>query len=144
MGFVALLGVGALSACTRPLPNITVYGDGQSIIVPAANYRFPNGSSHVRITDYGKAPTLRVQNGTALMIDVPREIAVNAWVVAAFTLAADGKSTPIPGAGSALHDRHSTRLRAAPGGVSDYFLQIVELRGAAQTGGWVVHVKTTG
>ena len=142
IGVIAAASV--LSACDKPLPRITVYGDGHSVIVPAANYRFPDGAPHVEITDYSKAPTLRVQTGSELLVDVPHDIAVNSWVVAAFTLNAEGKSTPIAGAGSALHDEHTTRLAAAPADVSDYYLQVVELRGATQTGGWVLHVKTTG
>ncbi len=145
LGAVATVAVAAvtLSACTKPIPEITVYGDGHSLNVGAARYTFPNGKEHVRITDYGRAPTLRVQPGSDLLVDVPRELATNAWVVAAFTLDPTGKATPLAGAGSAVHDTHSARLTAPPSSISDYFLQVVELRGSKQTGGWIVHVKVT-
>lgn len=138
----AVVTVG-LSACTKPIPEITVYGNGHSLNVPAARYTFPNGKEQVRITDYGKAPTLEVQPGTDLLVDVPRELATNAWVVAAFTLDPTGKTTPLAGAGSAVHDTHSARLTAPPSAVTDYFLQVAELRGSKQAGGWILHVRVT-
>ncbi len=120
-----------------------MYGDGHSLNVAAARYTFPNGKEHVQITDYGRAPTLTVQPGSDLLVDVPRELATNAWVVAAFTLGPTGKTTPLAGAGSAVHDTHSARLTAPPSSVTDYFLQVVELRGSKQAGGWILHVKVT-
>jgi hypothetical protein len=133
-----------LSACSKPIPEVTIYGDGHSLNVPAARYTFPNGEEHVRITDYGKAPTIKVQVGTDLLVDVPRELSTHAWVVAAFTLDPSGKATPLSGTGGAVHDTHSARLTAPPSNIANYFLQVAELRGAKQTGGWIVHVKVSG
>ena len=141
---VALTGTPILVGCDKPLPRITVYGGGHAINVDAAEYQFPGGPARRQITDYGQAPTLTVPAGSDLLIDVPRTIARNAWVVAAFTLDADGKSTPLAGAGSAgaIRDQHSTRVSSAAAGVGAYFLQVVEVRGAQQAGGWVVHIRT--
>ena len=144
-GLLAVLALAVLVGCRKPLPTITVYGSGHSIIVDAAAYRFAGGPNHQRISDYGQAPTITVEAGSPLLIDVPREVATNAWIVAAFTLDSAGTSKPLAGAGSAgaLRDRHSTRVSTSPAGVGTYYLQVVELRGTEQAGGWVVHVRTT-
>lgn len=141
----AIAAAPLLAGCQKPLPTITVYGDGHAITVDAAAYQFPGGPTHRPVSDYGQAPTLSVQAGSDLLIDVPRQVADNAWVVAAFTLDASSKATPLAGAGSAgaLRNQHSTRVTSAPAGVGNYYLQVVELRGNQQVGGWVVHVQTT-
>ena len=65
--------------------------------------------------------------------------------MAAFTLDSASKSHPLTGAGSAtaIRDRHTTHLSTATAGVGSYYLQIAEIRGATQAGGWIVHVTTT-
>jgi hypothetical protein len=146
-GWVAAftLSVALLTACHKPLPTITVSGDGKSVIVDAARYQFPGGPLREPITDVGNAPTIRVRAGSQLLVDVPRAVADNAWVVAAFTLDSASKSHPVTGAGSAtaIRDRHTTHLSTATAGVGSYYLQIAEIRGATQAGGWIVHVTTT-
>lgn len=141
----ALAAVPLLAGCQKPLPTITVYGDGRSIIVDAAAYQFPGGPTHRPVTDYDQAPTLSVQAGSDLLIDVPRQVADNAWLVAAFTLDASSNTTPLAGAGSAgaIRNQYSTRVSSTPAGVGSYYLQVVELRQAQQVGGWVVHIQTT-
>jgi hypothetical protein len=139
------LCAGLLAACQKPLPTITVSGDGKSVVVDAARYQFPGGPLHQPIKDVGDAPTIRVRAGSQLLVDVPRAVADNAWVVAAFTLDSASKSHPLTGAGSvsAIRDRHTTHLSTATAGVGSYYLQIAEIRGATQAGGWIVHVTTT-
>lgn len=136
---------GLLSACHKPLPTITVSGDGKSVIVDAARYQFPGGPLHQPITDVGNAPTIRVRAGSELLVDVPRTVAANAWVVAAFTLDSASKSHPLTGAGTAtaIRDQHTAHLSTAAAGVGSYYLQIAEIRGASQAGGWILRVTTT-
>jgi hypothetical protein len=136
---------GLLTACQKPLPTITVSGDGKSVVVDAARYQFPGGPLHQPVKDVGQAPGIRVRAGSELLVDVPRTVAANAWVVAAFTLDSAGKSHALAGAGSAtaVRDRHTTHLSTAVAGVGSYYLQIAEIRGATQAGGWIVHVTTT-
>ncbi len=136
---------GLVTACQKPLPTITVSGDGKSVIVDAARYQFPGGPLHLPITDVGDAPSIRVRAGSQLLVDVPRTVADNAWLVAAFTLDSASKSHPLAGAGTAtaIRDRHTTHLSTAAAGVGSYYLQIAEIRGASQAGGWIVHVTTT-
>jgi hypothetical protein len=146
-GWAALFALLAavLTACQKPLPTITVSGDGKSVVVDAANYRFADGPLHEPVKDVGQAPELRVRAGSTLLVDVPRTVADNAWVVAAFTLDSAGKSHPLTGAGtaSAIHDRHTTHLATTPAGVGSYYLQVAEIRSASQVGGWILHVTTT-
>lgn len=134
-----------LTACQKPLPTVTVSGDGKSVVVEAANYRFAGGPLHEPVKDVGQAPNLNVRAGSQLLVDVPRTVADNAWVVAAFTLDSAGKSHPLAGAGSAsaIHDRHTTHLETTPAGVGSYYLQVAEIRSASQVGGWILHVTTT-
>lgn len=146
LGIVLLAGLlaGLVAACQKPLPTITVYGEGKSVIVDAAAYQFSGGPTRRTISDYAQAPTISVPAGTVLLIDVPRTVAEDTWVVAAFRLDQAGKSTPIEGAGSLepLHDRHSTRVSTSPAGLGDYYLQVAQLRGTTQAGGWVIKVRT--
>lgn len=145
VALVAGLVAGLLTACHKPLPTITVSGDGRSVVVAAARYQFPGGPLRQPVKDVGQAPTIRVRAGSQLLVDVPRAVADNAWVVAAFTLDAASKSHPLAGAGSAtaIRGRHTTHLSTLTVGVGSYYLQIAEIRGAAQAGGWIVRVTTT-
>ncbi|MEP6851833.1 MAG: hypothetical protein ABJA87_04145 [bacterium] len=141
----AVLAV-VLTACNRPLPTITVYGDGRSVVVDANAYQLPGGALRTQHQDYADAPTISVAAGSELLVDVPRRVATQTWLVAAFTLGADGKTAPLAGAGSAgaLTDQHTTRVSTAPAGVGEYYLQVVELRGTTQSGGWTLRVRTRG
>lgn len=141
--FVVVTGL--LAGCQKPLPTITVSGDGRSVVVGAAQYRFPGGPLHRPIKDVGQAPSIRVRAGSELLVDVPRTVADDAWVVAAFTLDSASKAHPLAGAGSAtaIRDRHTTHLSTASAGVGSYYLQIAEIRATSQAGGWIVHVTTT-
>lgn len=135
---------GVLVACQKPLPTITVYGDGKSVIVDAAAYQFSGGPTHRQISDFEQAPTITVQAGSQLLIDVPKTVAQHTWVVAAFSLDSSGASTAIEGAGTPvpLHDQYTARVSTAPIGVGQYYLQVAEIRGITQVGGWVIKVRT--
>ena len=142
---LATPAAGLFAACQKPLPTITVSGDGRSVVVGAARYQFPGGPLRQPVKDVAQAPTIRVRAGSQLLVDVPRAVADNAWVVAAFTLDSASRSHPLAGAGSAtaIRGRHTTHLSTATVGVGSYFLQIAEIRGTSQAGGWIVHVATT-
>ena len=137
--------MGLLSACQKPLPTITVFGGGHSVIVRAARFAFAGGPLHQPIKDVSQAPGISVRAGSELLVDVPRTVATNAWVVAAYTLDTASKAHPLAGAGSstALRGQFSTHLSTTAAGVGQYYLQIAELRGTAEVGGWIVRVTTT-
>jgi hypothetical protein len=134
-----------LTACQKPLPTITVSGADRAVVVRAAQYQFAGGPLHKPIKDVGQAPGITVRAGSTLLVDVPHTVAANVWVVAAYTLDSAGKAHPLAGAGSAsaIRGRHTTHLSTTPAGVGDYYLQVAELRGTAEVGGWIVHVTTT-
>jgi hypothetical protein len=142
---ILLLLTGLLVACDKPLPAVTFFGDGKSISVDPASYRFAGGPTRTTINDYGEVETLTVAVRSDVLIDVPRSVAENTWLVAAFRLDEQAKSTPIDGAGSLepLHDEHSTRVSTTPAGVGEYFLQVVELRDGQAVGSWLVKIRTT-
>lgn len=140
-----LLLCGVLVACRKPAPSITVFGDGTSVQVGAAFYQHPGGPVRQPVTDYAQATSITVRAGSELLVDVPRTVATNTWLVAAFTLDGKGNATPLDGAGTAqtVHGSHSTRLSTTPAGVGSYYLQVGELRNGQQSGGWLVRVRTT-
>ena len=76
---------------------------------------------------------------------MPGPVANNAWVVAAYTLDSASKAHPLAGAGSAtaIRGRFTTHLSTTPAGVGVYYLQVAELKGTAEVGGWIVRVTTT-
>lgn len=137
--------MGLMSACQKPFPTITVSGNGHSVIVRAARYEFTGGKMHQPIKDVGEAPGITVRAGTQLIVDVPSTVANNAWVVAAYTLDSASKAHPLAGAGSAtaIRGKFTTHLSTTPAGVGQYYLQVAELKGTAEIGGWIVRVTTT-
>jgi hypothetical protein len=131
-------------ACQKPLPTITVFGDGKSVIIDASAYQFSGGPAREASI---KTPTLKVQAGSSLLVDVPRTVAAHGWLVTALTVADDGTTTVVQDASSPLiTDKHSTRLSTVPIGIGTYLLRITAVRGSADTptGVWVVQVRTTG
>ena len=133
-----------LTACQKPFPTITISGNGKSVLVDAARYQFAGGPLHTPIQDVGQAPDLHVRAGSELLVDVPRSVADNVWVVSAYTLDSVNKAHPLAGAGTAnaVRGRHTTHLSTTPAGVGDYYLQVAEIS-TGDVGGWVVHVITT-
>lgn len=134
-----------LTACRKPAPQITVYGAHKSIQVSAAFYIQSGGPKRNFLTDFGKAPSISVPQGTKLLVDVPRSVSVS-WVVVAVTVSSDGASTPIPNVAptEVLRGRHTVTLAAAPVTTGDYYIQVAQLRGSVQAGGWIFHVNPTG
>ncbi len=134
-----------LTACRKPAPRITVYAAHKSIQVSAAFYIQTGGPKRNFLTDFANAPTITVPPDTKLLVDVPRAVSLS-WVVVAVTVSSTGASTPVPNVAPAevLRNRHTVTLAAAPASTGDYYVQVAQLRGSVQAGGWIFHVKPTG
>jgi len=77
-----------------------------------------------------------------ILVDVPKEVADNHWIVTAYTVDAKGKRVTVPGADSPLlHGRHSVWLPVTSS--EDYYLQIGDFDGADRVGTWTVQVHVT-
>jgi hypothetical protein len=140
---LALLA-GLLAACQKPLPTITVFGDGKSVIIAASQYQFAGAATR---TTNGDAHSISVQAGSSLLVDVPRAVAKRAWAVQAYSVDSSNKATYVAEASSpVITDKHSTRVSSSPMGVGTYVLRISEYRENPNTptGVWLVQVHTTG
>lgn len=104
-----LLAVTLLSACTKPLPSITVFS-GTTAKKISAQPRCAIVTNRCKINT-NSIPELSAKGGSQILVDVPRKLAHAGWIVSAFTTDATGKNTPIAGAGSsAVSGQHSVRV----------------------------------
>jgi hypothetical protein len=141
---VLIAGATLLTSCDKPLPRVTVSGDGRVINLDASAYCFD--ADHCRngkVSDYGDAPTLKITRGADILISVPKDVAEKQWIVTGFTLDASGTQAPISTIGSpVLHDIHTTRIKTPVDTADAFFVGIAELNGSGDTtGSWVVLVK---
>jgi hypothetical protein len=133
---VALAG-GLLSACDRPVPQITLFADRTTTRVNATTYCFDSAHCRQNSTEASVAATA----GSTILVDVPRQIANAQWLVSAYTVDSSGKKTVIDGAGSSLlHDTHTVRL-LVPTSSGAYALSIQSFDGTTPTGIWNVVVQ---
>lgn len=104
-----LLAVTLLSACTKPLPTITVFS-GSSASKVSAQPRCAIVTNQCKI-DTNAIPELSAKGGGQILVDVPRKLAHAGWIVSAFTTDSTGKKTAIAGAGSSpVSGDHSVRV----------------------------------
>lgn len=136
------LSVIGLGGCRKPVPQITVFADRTSVQIHPAFYSQAGGPTRTFASDVSAAPSISLIPGGRLHIDVPRQVS-HSWVVVAVTLDSGGKSTPLAGIAPAevLRDRYSVTLSTAAAGLNDFYVQIAQLRGSAQAGGWIFHVQ---
>jgi hypothetical protein len=136
--------VTGLTACRKPAPRISVYSDGTTIQVPAFFYAQSGGPRRAYLDDFSDAPTLRVRAGSAVHIDVPRQVATS-WVVVPLTLDSSGTATALPGVApqEVMRNRHAATLSTTSVGYDEFYVQVAQLRGSEQAGGWVFHVVLT-
>ncbi|MCU1688626.1 MAG: hypothetical protein JWN20_554, partial [Jatrophihabitantaceae bacterium] len=133
-----------LVACDKPLPKVTVSGDGNIVNLSASTYCFDD--DHCRdgeVSDYSDAPVLKIGRGEDILVSVPKVVATGQWLVSAFRVDANGDQQAVEGLGTpTLHDVHTTRIQTAAAGDQGFFLGIIEFDDNAKdvTGTWVVQV----
>lgn len=134
-----------LVACDKPLPRVTVSGNGTIVNLEASTYCFD--SNHCRdgdVSDYADAPVLTIGRGEDILVSVPKAVATGQWLVSAFRVDENGNQKAVDGLGTpTLHDVHTTRIQTAAAGDQGFFLGIIEFNDNAQdvTGSWVVQVR---
>lgn len=140
----AALGVAAiatvLTACDKPIPSITVLAGHTTIRVAPAKYCYNGNTSTCRTST--SAGSIKATSGSTLVVDVPREVAVDHWAVAAFVKDSTGKITTIDSASSALvSGTHSVRLQVPQASSGSYQLSVQSFTGTTATGEWDVEVS---
>ncbi|MBV9593187.1 MAG: DUF2771 family protein [Actinobacteria bacterium] len=138
LGAGLLLAAGLLSACDKPLPQITVLSNRTVTRISPTTYCFnPTRCRHTTAS----ARSVTARSGTSILVDVPGSVADGHWLVSAYTQDSSGKQTPIEGAGSGvLHNQHSVWL-PVPTSSGAYALAIQSFTGATPTGIWDVVVQ---
>jgi hypothetical protein len=143
-GLVAVtLGVATLSACNRPLPEVSVLSGSTVVRVQPQTYIF-SGSKDARVTS-GTVGSIRAVGGSQILVDVPREVASQQWSVSAISLDAQGKQTSVDSDGASspkVTHTHTTRV-LVPYATGNYFLKIASA-GTDDGGVWLVQVTITG
>jgi hypothetical protein len=138
IGVVALV---SLSACTKPVPNITILSGSTTVVVSPQAYCPDTNPSHCH-TSTSKLKSIGAVAGTMLLVDVPRQVADKPWLVRSATQKANNTFSLISGGGYSsgiVKNTHSARV-AVPYGVGSYFLLITEA-GGGTSGSWVAKVS---
>jgi hypothetical protein len=132
-----------LTACNRPLPEISVLSGSAVIRVQPQTYIFA-GSTDTRVTS-GTVGSINAAGGSQILVDVPREVASQQWSVSAISLDAQGKQSSVNSDGASspkVTHTHTTRV-LVPYATGNYFLKIASA-GNADGGIWLVQVRITG
>jgi hypothetical protein len=120
-----LAATAALTACDKPLPNLTVLSGSTTIVVSPQAYCADATHCHF----------------PQLLVDVPRQVAGKPWVVVSASQKSDGTFEAITGAnytsGTITH-RHTASVDV-PYGVGSYYL-VVTQKSASVNGSWVAEV----
>lgn len=133
---VGLAASTLLAGCDKPLPKITVQTGGFSTTVSPSTYCF--GSSQCRNSARIDLPVVATAADSTVLIDVPRVLATQGWVVRA--LALDGKRSL--GDSGRLHDRHTYRVVSGVGGGGAFLVEVDQLRKGKPDGSrWSFLVK---
>jgi hypothetical protein len=139
-GIAAVAGL--LSACDKPTPLVTVLAGNTVTRIQPQTYCFD--TSHCRINS-GTIRSIKASSGSAILVDVPRNVAGKTWEVQAVTPGTDGKFTSlkVDGASSGtISGRHSTRVQV-PYGQGAYYLLVTAGTGTSSPGSWVAKVTVT-
>lgn len=139
---VALGSAATLAACSKPLPDVTFQSGSRSVLAAPSSYCWDisdKGSCH----GSKEQKKLTATPGGVIQISVPRTVADQAWIATAYSVGADGKTTPLDGFGSNLiSDNHFGRV-FVPTRNGSYLLAVNEFRGDTQTGTWTVQIDIT-
>lgn len=131
-----------LSACQKPTPQVTFQSGARSVLVSPSQYCFPNTST-CRTTS-GRVSTALVANtGATINVSVPQDVAQNAWLVTAYSVAANGSNTPLEGAGSNVIVGQQDARVFVPLTTGSYLLNVAEVRDKRQAGTWTVQIIAT-
>jgi hypothetical protein len=131
-----------LTACDKPLPQITFLNGSATYRVSPQTYCFD--AQHCRADTSRQLRSIRAAAGSTILVDVPKDVADQHWLVSAFT-ENNGQQAPVQGAGSAvINDSHSARVDVPADLVGgSYVLAVKSTNGQIPTGVWGVIVQVT-
>jgi hypothetical protein len=142
LGLVLLVlaaAVGLLTACDKPIPQVTAFANNTVTQLKAQNYCFDSVKCKLNINQ--KLPTLKALPGSTIQFDVPGEVADTKWSASAFVVGQDGSVQTIVGT-AFLTNTHHTGLVvpiAAPG--QTFFVGVQSTRGLSKGGEWQARVE---
>lgn len=167
----ALFGVAAvltvLTACDKPIPQVTFQSGSESVLASAQNYCFNTNKDTCHSGNAASAPTLNAKVGSSILIDLPRKVATGTWQAYSAQGQANGSLAPIDVSNGAssdatslitnqiavgiasplIRDNHTARL-ALPYRSGTYYVAVVSGAGdgwtaTGPTDSWVVRVNVT-
>ena len=133
-----LAAAGVLTACQKPLPEVTVLSGGTTTTVSPQTYCFDDKHCRFPRSEVG---AVAAPAGSTLLVDVPREVAHAYWSVTSAVRRNDGTFRTLKGAAfssGTVHDSHSTRVQV-PDGIGSYYLVVTQLSSSSK-GSWVAEV----
>lgn len=133
---------GVLTACEKPLPQITVVGAGRVITVAPSSYCFD--ANRCRKPGTKGLAVVTVPADDKILVDVPRAVKSRGWQVQALSLTDNGQQI---GSSGPITDSHSYKVTSGVGGGSPFIVEVDQLRnGQADGSKWsfLVSVSTTG
>jgi hypothetical protein len=138
----AAAATGVLTACEKPLPQVTVVGAGRVVTVAPSSYCFDTNSC--RKPGANRLAVVTVPADEKILVDVPRAVKSRGWQVRALSLTDDGKQI---GSSGPITDSHSYKVTSGAGGGAPFIVEVDQLRnGQADGSKWsfLVSVSTTG
>ncbi len=145
LGLVMIVSM--LTGCTKPQPTITVLANNRSTTVPAQPTCTILASNPCTL-EAGKRRIVKARGGSQLLIDVPRQLADNGYIVAAYVTSGT-TNTPLttPGAATGpISGQLSVRLTVPSQVSGSYFVQVNALPSknpSKQLTSWLVLVELT-
>jgi hypothetical protein len=138
----AAAAAGVLTACEKPLPQVTVVGAGRVVTVAPSSYCFDTNSC--RKPGANRLAVVTVPADEKILVDVPRAVKSRGWQVRALSLTDDGKQI---GSSGPITDSHSYKVTSGAGSGAPFIVEVDQLRnGQADGSKWsfLVSVSTTG
>jgi hypothetical protein len=139
---VAVAGAAAatslLTACQKPLPEVTVLGGGTVVRITPSTYCFGTDQCRKSALDL---PTVTLGADDKAMIDVPSKVKSRGWQVQALSLQ---DITKVLGASGAIEDSHSYRVASNIANGDPFVVRVDELRDGKPDGStWSFVVKVS-
>lgn len=131
------VSVVGLAACDKPLEKVTVLAGKKTTVISAFH-----GTQKDVCTGSKSIPTINATRGSTILVDVPKKVADNGWLVSAFTADASCNLAPLPiPASSDVTNSHTLRLTVPIQGQGGYFVMVVPVTGSSLKSSWVVQVN---
>jgi len=142
LGLVLLAIVAAVSlltACDKPIPQVTALANNKVTQLKAQNYCFD--ASHCKRDINQNLPTLKVTGGSTIQLDVPGDVADTSWSASEFVVQSDGSTRTVLGTTFLTNTHHADLLVPFVGQGQDFFIAVQSTRGLLKGGQWQARVE---